>query len=265
MRTFRRLAAGLAASGLFALGGVAATAVAANAGTIGSCTAQGDFADCSAGGTASDPLTITVTVTSSPDESVTVSWDTVCSEGTGAGTSSGSFTATTPVTRTISHPYHQPDSCDVGAAGGLNGDGNSIKVSISSSSTAPPPPVHEITGYAGRCVDDDRNSSATGTKVQLYTCAKTAAESWTFKNGELIHNDKCANDQGNAGSGGKIILYPCSSAGNEHWTHKSNGEYVLSSHSGRLCLTDPHNSTKNSTQLEVTVCNDAANQRWSLP
>ena len=262
MQRLRHLAVGLVASGLLAVGGVAATAVAANAGTIGSCGAQGDFADCVASGTANDPLTITVTVTSSPDESVTVSWDTVCSQGDGAGTSSGTFTATTPVTKTISHPYHQPDSCDVAAAGGLNHNGNWIKVSISSSST---PPIHEIKGYHGMCVDDARNSSVTGTKVQLYTCDNTVAESWTFRDGELIHNDKCANDQHNAGSGGKVILYPCSSAGNEHWTHKSNGEYVLSSHSGRLCLADPHNSTTNSTQLEVVGCNGAANERWSLP
>jgi len=99
MQRFRRTAASCAAVGLLALGGVAATAVAASAGTIGSCSAQGDFADCVASGTANHPLTITVTVTSSPDESVTVFWDTTCSQGSGAGSSSGNFTATTPVTR----------------------------------------------------------------------------------------------------------------------------------------------------------------------
>jgi Ricin-type beta-trefoil lectin domain len=262
---FSRTAASLATVGLLALGGVAASAVAASAGTIGSCSAQGDFADCGASGTANHPLTITVTVKSSPDESVTVFWDTVCSQGTGAGSSSGSFTATTPVTRTISHPYHQPDSCDVAANGGLNGSGNSINVSIASSSTAPPPPVHAIKGYDGKCVDDTANSSAKGTKIVLWSCDKTAAQNWSFSSGELHHNGKCANDSGNAGSGGKVVLYTCSSAKNDRWAHKSNGEYVLKSHNSTLCLDDPGYSRNNGTQLVVYACKDTSNQRWSLP
>jgi hypothetical protein len=262
---FRRTAASLAAVGLLAFGGVAATAVAASAGTIGSCSAQGDFADCAASGTANHPLTITVTVTSSPDESVTVFWDTTCSQGSGAGSSSGNFTATTPVTRVISHPYHQPDSCVVAADGGLNSTGNSIEVSLASSSTAPPPPVRAIKGYDGKCVDDTADSSANGTKIVLWSCNKTAAQNWMFSSGELRHGGKCANDAGNAGSGGKVVLYGCSSAENEHWTHKSNGEYVLKSHKDTLCLDDPGSSKKNGTQLVVYTCKDTANQRWSLP
>lgn len=265
MRRFRRSAASLVAVGLLAFGTVAATSVAANAATIGSCGAQGDFADCSASGTANRPLTITVTVTSSPDESVSVYWDTVCSQGSGAGSSSGSFTATTPVTRVISHPYHQPDSCDVAAAGGLNGTGNSIEISIASSSTAPPPPVHAIKGYDGKCVDDIANSAAKGAKVVLWSCDKTAAQNWSYSAGELHHNGECANDAGNAGNGGKVVLYPCSSAENDHWTHQSNGQYVLESHKGTLCLDDPGYSKKNGTQLIVYTCRDTPNQRWSLP
>lgn len=265
MQRFRRTAASLVAVGLLAFGAVASTAVAASAGTIGSCSAQGDFADCDASGTANNPLTITITVTSSPDESVTVYWDTVCSQGSGAGTSSGNFTATTPVTRVISHPYHQPASCDVAAAGGLNGTGNWVKVSIASSSTAPPPPVHAIKGYDGKCVDDTANSSAKGTKIVLWSCNKTAAQNWSFSNGELHHNGECANDAGNVGSGGKVVLYPCSSAGNDHWTHQANGEYVLKSHKGKLCLDDPGYSKKNGIQLVVYTCKDTTNQRWSLP
>ena len=265
MHRFRRITASLAAIGLLALGGVAATAMAANAGTIGSCSAQGDFAVCDASGTANNPLTITITVASSPDESVSVFWDTVCSQGTGAGTSSGNFTATTPVTRVISHPYHQPDSCDVAATGGLNGNGNSIKVSISSSSTAPPPPVHAIKGYDAKCVNDTANSSARSTKIVLWSCNKSAAQNWSFSGGELHHNGSCANDAGNAGSGGKVVLYPCSSAENDRWTHESNGEYVLKSHNGKLCLDDPAYSKSNGTQLVVYTCKDTANQRWTLP
>ena len=264
MHRFRRVAVSVAASGLLALGGVAASAIAANAGTIGSCSAQGQYAVCVASGTANKPITITVTVTSSPDQSVYVAWGTTCSQGTGAGGSSGSFTANTPVTRTITHPYYQPDQCIVSADAQLNDGGNSINVSIAASST-PPPPVHEIHGYAGKCVDDLANSSAKGTKIVLWSCDRTAAQNWAFSNGQLIHNGKCANDAGDGGSGSKVVLYTCTKASNDLWTHRPNGEYVLKSHKGKLCLDDPGYSKGNGTQLDVYTCRDTSNQRWSLP
>ena len=267
MDGFRRLAARVVITGFLAVGGMAFGAAVANARTIGSCSAQGDYATCVASGTANKPITITVTVTSRPDQSVYVAWDTVCSQGTAAGTSSGSFTATTPVTRRISRPYHQPDSCTVAADAQLQRGGNSITVTIASSSTPPPPKpaAHPIRGYGGKCVDDTANSSAKGTKIELWSCNKTAAQNWAFRDGQLQHNGKCANDAGDGGSGGKVILYACTKAPSDIWTHKSNGEFVLAAHSGKLCLDDPGSSTKNGTQLVVYTCKGTANQRWTLP
>src|SRR5271167_3515130 len=108
LRRLRRLAGGVLVSMLVALGGVMVTAVAASASTVGTCTAQGDYATCVAGGSVNNPLTIDVTVTSSPDQPVYVAWDDTCSQGLGAGSDSGSFTTSTPATTPISHPYHQP-------------------------------------------------------------------------------------------------------------------------------------------------------------
>ena len=44
-----------------------------------------------------------------------------------------------------------------------------------------------------------------------------------------------------------------------------NGEYVLKSHGGKLCLTDPAKATKNGTQLTAATCANTANQHWTLP
>jgi Ricin-type beta-trefoil lectin domain len=267
LKRLRRTAASIAVIGFLAIGGVFASSAVADAGTIGSCSAHGDYATCVASGTANKPLTITVTVRSSPDQSVYVAWDTVCTQGTGAGSSSGDFTANTPVTRTLSHPYHQPDSCIVSADAQLQNGGNSITVVIASSSTPPPPPpaVHAIKGYRGKCVDDPADSSAKGAKIELWSCNRTAAQNWAFKSGQLQHNGKCANDAGDGGSDSSVILYTCTKASNDIWTHKSNGEYVLKAHSGKLCLDDPGYSTKNGTKLIVYTCKDTTNQRWSLP
>jgi hypothetical protein len=268
MRRLRRLAGGVFVSALLAFGGVAATAAVANASTVGTCTAQGDYAICDASGSVNDPITIDVTVTSSPDQPVSVNWDDTCSQGLGAGSGSGSFTANTPVTTQISHPYYQPDNCIVAAGAQLQNGGNSVTVTITASSTPPPPKptVHLIQGYDGKCVDDLGGNSAKGAKVVLWSCAKDAAENWSFNgSGQLVHGGECVNDAGNAGNGGKVILYTCTKSENDMWAHRSYGEYVLKSHSGKLCLTDPGKATKNGTQLTVATCKNTANQHWTLP
>src|ERR1700677_1926760 len=105
MRGLRRVSAAIAAT-IFVTAGVIGAASAASASTgVGSCSAQGNYATCAAGGTATKPVTLTVSVTSSPDQDVYVAWDAVCSQGTGSGSTSGSFTAETPVSRTVSHSY----------------------------------------------------------------------------------------------------------------------------------------------------------------
>ena len=267
-RRLRRLAGGVLVSALVAFGVAAATAAAASASTVGTCTAQGDYATCVASGSVNDPITIDVTVTSSPDQPVYVAWDDTCSQGLGAGSDSGSFTTSTPATTPISHPYYQPDNCIVSADAQLLNGGSSITVTITASSTPPPPKpaVHVIKGYDGKCVNDLGDSSAKDTKIVLWSCVKDAAENWSFNGtGQLVHGGKCVNDAGNAGNGGKVVLYTCAKAENDRWTHRSNGEYVLESHSAKLCLTDPGKSTKNGTQLTVATCENTANQHWALP
>jgi hypothetical protein len=268
LRRLRLLAVGVLVSALVAFGGVAATAAVASASTVGTCSAQGDYATCDASGSVNDPITIDVTVTSSPDQPVYVTWDDTCSQGLGAGSASGSFTANTPVSTPISHPYYQPDNCIVAAGAQLQNGGNSITVTITASSTPPPPKptVHLIKGYDGKCVNDLGDSSAKGAKVVLWSCAKDAAGNWSLNGtGQLVHGGECVNDAGNAGNGGKLILYTCTSAENDRWAHGANGEYVLKSHGGALCLTDPGQATKNGTQLTVATCKNTADQHWTVP
>jgi Ricin-type beta-trefoil lectin domain len=262
MERLSRITAAMAMTGLLAAGAIAASTAAASASTgFGSCSAQGDFATCIASGTATRPITIMVSVSASPDQDVYVSWSAVCSQGTGAGSSSGSFTARTPVSRVISHPYYQPDSCDVAAGAQLQAGGNSIHVSLTYSQTVPV--SHEIRGYAGKCADDNGNSSVPRTKVQIWSCVNDASQQWSFSGGELKHGSMCMNDKGGGGSGSPIILWSCNGASNEVWSHNAGGEYVLKANG--LCLDDPAYSTRNGTQLVVYRCNGGANQRWSLP
>lgn len=126
----RAIAAPLLAAGLTLASAVPAAAAPAHAYRAASCSAQGDYAVCDAAGNATAPRKIYVHVTASPDQSVLVSWDVVCSKGYGAGSKAGQFTATAPLRRLIRHPYAAPDSCTVSAGAQLNSGGH-LKVWIS--------------------------------------------------------------------------------------------------------------------------------------
>jgi hypothetical protein len=95
---------------------------------ISSCRASGMYSTCDEAGDATEPVAIQVHVTAKPNQSVLVSWDNVCSEGLNAASTSGQFTATTPVDRKIGMPYRHPDSCTVAAGAQLNNGGGSLHV-----------------------------------------------------------------------------------------------------------------------------------------
>jgi hypothetical protein len=99
-------------------------AFAATVHKAGSCRAQGDFATCVTSGTADHPATIRVHVSATSSQNVTISWDMTCTKGLGAGGKSGQFTAHTPVSRVIHHPYAHPDSCIVSADAQLSAIGH---------------------------------------------------------------------------------------------------------------------------------------------
>jgi hypothetical protein len=135
--------------------------------------------------------------------------------------------------------------------------------------TSSPPPTHHVSvirGIGGKCLDDRGNSSRNRNPVIIWSCnSSDSAQGWTYSNGELVHNGKCANDQGGGGSGSKVILWTCNHSSNEVWFHSStNGEFVLGSTThGLICLDDPGSSRTNGTQLIVWKCHNTSNQHWS--
>lgn len=95
---------------------------------VSSCRASGAYSTCDEAGDATEPVAIQVHVTAKPNQSVLVSWDNVCSKGLDAASTSGQFTATTPVDRKIGMPYKHPDSCTVAAGAQLNTGSGSLHV-----------------------------------------------------------------------------------------------------------------------------------------
>ncbi|MGW2255613.1 ricin-type beta-trefoil lectin domain protein [Kitasatospora sp. NPDC001660] len=116
----------------------------------------------------------------------------------------------------------------------------------------------------GKCVDDNADSSANGTAVQLWDCNGGGAQAWTRSNGTLTHNGKCLDVTGGATvNGTPVELWDCNAGANQQWTPQADGT-LRSTQSGR-CLDDPAFATANGTRLEIWDCNGGTNQRWTVP
>ena len=301
MRGIRRLAVLTAATGLLTAGIVSASMEVAHAdGTVDTCIGAADTTptayDCTVQATVPSPATITVSVVdngtttggATATEGVTINVTVLsCTDNTSTESEpASSATGSTPLTdNVVPLPANAADSqCDVEATVELaktdTGTDTQFTASLgytSSTASASPSPsasptttssgsVHPVKGYDGKCLDDKGNSSANRAEAIIWSCSGTdQAQNWTFSNSEFIHNGKCLNDQGNGGIRSKVILWTCNGASNEKWSELANGEIRLQSHSNTLCVDDPGYSKKNGTQLIVYPCKDSANQKWSLP
>lgn len=120
-------------------------------------------------------------------------------------------------------------------------------------------------GIVGKCADDDHQSTANGTKIQLWTCNGSAAQQFTVNaNGSLGVLGKCVDvASGGTANGTKVQLWDCNGTGAQVWQQTANGS-LLNPQSGR-CLDDPGSSTTDGTQLQIYDCNGTNAQKWALP
>ena len=117
---------------------------------------------------------------------------------------------------------------------------------------------------SAKCVDDNGQSSADGTKIQIWDCNGGANQAWTVEsNGTVQVLGKCMDITGASTANGTLIeLWTCNGGANQQW-HAQNGQLVNPA-SGK-CLDDPGSSTANGTQLDLWTCGGGANQQWHLP
>jgi Glycosyl hydrolase family 59/Ricin-type beta-trefoil lectin domain len=115
-----------------------------------------------------------------------------------------------------------------------------------------------------KCVDDNANSNANGTKVQIWDCNSSNAQNWTLENdGTIQVNGKCMDVTGAATANGTLVeLWDCNGGANQVWAVQ-NGTLV-NPVSGR-CLDDPGFNVTNGTQLAIWDCNGGSNQHWNVP
>ena len=280
MRGYGRAGFMAAVSGLLGAGvlvGLIVAAAPASASTVTArCDDQASFdPNCFVRETVARPLSFELQIVSSPTKlGVQVIWNVNCPVNGTEVNAHDIVDGITPVSYQLTIPVPDPASCEAQASAAVS-NGDEITATIIATTAASPAPSPSPTstpapsmvrGSGGKCAGTPGTGAAKRTKVVIRPCSATSpAETWKFHNGELVHNNMCANARGPVTKGSKVILWPCNGAANEIWTHKSNGEYVLKAAHGKLCLDDPHPSTANGTQLIVYTCTNSRNQRWTLP
>ncbi|WP_250032167.1 PQQ-dependent sugar dehydrogenase [Paractinoplanes maris] len=121
-----------------------------------------------------------------------------------------------------------------------------------------------IVGANGSCVDVNANSSADGTKIQLWTCRTGTNQQWTRNGSTWRSLGKCMGVAGGATADGSLVqLSTCNGSAGQNWTAGTNGS-VVNTGSGK-CLDANGASSTNGTQLIIWTCHGGTNQRWTLP
>uniref|UniRef100_UPI0006E3726D PQQ-dependent sugar dehydrogenase n=1 Tax=Streptomyces hirsutus TaxID=35620 RepID=UPI0006E3726D len=82
-----------------------------------------------------------------------------------------------------------------------------------------------VKGVNGKCLDVDGGGSADGTKVQLWTCNGSGAQTWTLAgDGTFRALGKCLDVSGGASADGtKVQLWTCNGTGAQKWAPQSDG------------------------------------------
>jgi hypothetical protein len=122
-----------------------------------------------------------------------------------------------------------------------------------------------ISGLAGKCLDVAGGNSADGTRIQLYTCNTSAAQTWTVTpNSTMKALGKCLDVAGGAtGNGTRTQLYTCNNSAAQVWSAQADGT-IRNPQSGR-CLDVSQNNAADGQQIHIWDCVGAANQKWVLP
>ncbi|MFG1893641.1 ricin-type beta-trefoil lectin domain protein [Micromonospora zamorensis] len=127
---------------------------------------------------------------------------------------------------------------------------------------SPPPPTGgTITGVGGKCLDVDNAGTADGTKIQLWTCNGTTAQSWTKVGDTYRVLGKCLDvDNGGTANGTKVQLWTCNGTAAQVWQPQSDGS-IRNPQSGKV-LEAAGGSSADRTQIQLGTYAGGAHQKW---
>ncbi|MER6675058.1 ThuA domain-containing protein [Streptomyces sp. NPDC000983] len=131
--------------------------------------------------------------------------------------------------------------------------------------TTPGPRSGAVKGVNGKCLDVDNAGTADGTKVQLWSCNNSAAQTWTISSDNSVRAlGKCLDVSGGGSADGtRIQLWTCNNTGAQKWTPQADGT-VRNPQSGK-CLDASGGTWNDGTAVHLWTCHTGPNQKWTLP
>jgi endo-1,4-beta-xylanase len=121
---------------------------------------------------------------------------------------------------------------------------------------------------ANKCLDVPNQSTATGTRLQIWDCWDGPNQQWTHtSSGELAvysgDSRRCLDASGGGTSAGTpVIIWTCHGGNNQKWNLNADGS-ITSAQSG-LCVEVTGSSTANGALVQLWTCGGGANQRWAV-
>jgi beta-glucanase (GH16 family) len=161
-----------------------------------------------------------------------------------------------------------PGSPDAGTAFPQSMLVDYVRVSAWNSDSTPPP-APPATGnalkstFSSRCIDIPGANPADGTRLQMYDCNGTSAQSWTFNSdGTLRSMGKCMDPAGGTLTNGTPIqLVACNGNPVQRFTLSGAGDLV--NVSANKCVDVKDWNSANGAALQLYDCSGGSNQKWA--
>ena len=139
-----------------------------------------------------------------------------------------------------------------------------FRVTPSSSACGATVNVGQISGIAGKCVDDSGSGTTDGNPIIIYGCTGNANQRWTLPGDGTVRTlGKCLDVPGTT-AGTAVDLRTCSGSSAQQWSYQQNGN--LKNTGSGLCLDVNGGGSADGTKLIIWSCGyNQNNQTWSLP
>ncbi|WP_203723536.1 PQQ-dependent sugar dehydrogenase [Actinoplanes teichomyceticus] len=175
----------------------------------------------------------------------------------------GSWETFTTVSGTIASPPAGTTTLLLTFAGG---SGALFDVDAFTFTTGSAARTGPVAGFAGKCLDVDAGGSADGTRIQLWTCNGTGAQTWTV-DGQVWRNpqsNKCLDVAGGATANGtKAQLWTCNGSAAQNWV--AQPDKTVKNPQSNKCLDVSEAKSTDGQQIHLWDCHAGANQLWTLP
>jgi hypothetical protein len=132
--------------------------------------------------------------------------------------------------------------------------------------------VRIVERHTGKCLDVNGAGTADGTKIQLWSCNGTGAQSFEVRdvgggryNLVNTNSGKCVDvDHSGTANGTKVQLWSCNGTGAQSFTRgaTSNGYTTFQNSNSGKCLDSTDFGTADGTQIQIWDCWADVNQQW---